>query len=155
MDKQERDKWERIQRGEKPDTELNSAWIPPKSENSLDVTNKERLEQYKNAYVNALKDMNNQFGTDVKLLGITNNGNGSFTISTSGLTEDMSIFKRNAETFNKFVNKQLQHKLDPQDPSNNQNALNQQNTTSNQNGSSTYKSPTPLQTTPKKPTDIS
>jgi hypothetical protein len=151
---EKRKAWERVEKGQKPDTEITKDWIPPKLEGELYKSDKDRLDQFKNAYVNALKDMNNQFGTDVKLLGMTNNGDGSYNLTTRGSSQDMAVYKSNSEAFNNLLNNQLQQKFDPQNPLSNQNTSGQKNITTNQDETSTYKSPTPLRTTPKNPTDI-
>lgn len=153
MKEQEKRNWELVKKGLKPDIELNSKWIPPKFEGEQYKSNKDRLDQYKNAYVNSLKQMNNQFGTNVKLFNITNSSDGSYTVTTQWSTQDMKKYKANFEAFNKFLNNQLQQTLNPQNS--NQNVLGQQNNTQTlPPPTSSYKTPRP-RITPKKPTDIS
>ena len=119
------------------------------------------FEQFKKAYTDALKETNDKLGTNVRLMGIQNNGNGTYTVTTLWTPEDM----KNADKFKGLFDNNLRAKLNPQNTAVNQNQGNQQNTMQAAANTSTTPTtatpptpssttPNPFKITPPNPTDI-
>lgn len=152
MNDEERKNWEIVKKGQKPDKELTKNWKPPRLEGEQYLSDIERSAQFKNAYLNSLNEMNKQFGTNARLINFTNNGNGSYTVTTFWPAQDMQKYRKNPQAIDNFLDNQIQQKLNQQKNLSNQNL----NIKGQQDISSPKPpaSPTPFHMKPKNPGEI-